>query len=129
MQCSNMASMTQRQESLIREKPGHRIQAEDGIQQQIPTSENNTHGLGEQMHSSIEATQRCPGVHKDKLHQPQNTNSFREMEHNITYMVFEGGPAVKLHAKNVKVGTRANGNPRQDRVTTGRVDSPGSTNH
>ena len=43
-------------------------------------------------------------------------------------MVFKFEPAVKLHAKNVKVGTGANGNPRQDQVTMGRVDSPGSTN-
>ena len=42
-------------------------------------------------------------------------------------MVFEGEPAVKLHAKNVKVGTSANGNPRQEKVTIGRVDSSGST--
>ena len=43
-------------------------------------------------------------------------------------MVFEGEPAVKLHAKNVKVGTSANTNPKQDDFTMGRVDSPGSTN-
>ena len=37
-------------------------------------------------------------------------------------MVFECAPAVKLHPKNVKVGTSANGNPRQDQVTMGRVE-------
>ena len=42
--------------------PGAR-EAEDGIQQQIPTPENNTQGLGEQMHSRNEATQRCPQRH------------------------------------------------------------------
>ena len=37
--------------------------AEDDIQQQTPTPENNTQGLGEQMYSSNEATQRCPQRH------------------------------------------------------------------
>ena len=36
--------------------------------------ENNTQGLGEKMHSSNKQ-HRC--IHKDKLHQPQNTNSLR----------------------------------------------------
>ena len=36
-------------------------------------------------------------------------------------MVFEGDPAFKLHVKNVEVGTSANGNPRQDQLTIGRV--------
>ena len=31
-------------------------------------------------------------------------------------MVFECQPAVKLHAKNVEVGTSANANPRQDKI-------------
>ena len=53
----------------------------------------------------------------------QNINSLRDMRDNTTHMVFEGEPAVKLHAKNVEVGTSANGNPRQDQVTMGRVDS------
>ena len=44
-------------------------------------------------------------------------------------MLIEGEPAVKLHTKNVEVGTSTNGNPRQDKVTLGKVHSPGSTNH
>ena len=63
------------------------------------------------------------------VHQPQNTNSLRDTRDISTHMVFEGGPTVKLYAKNVKVGTSSNGNPRQDQVTIGRVDSPASTNH
>ena len=55
------------------------------------------------------------------LHQPQNTNSLRDTGDNTTHMVFEGEPAVKLYAKNVKVETSANENPRQDQVTMGRV--------
>ena len=35
-------------------------EAEDDIKQQTPKPENNIQGLGEQMHSSNEATQRCP---------------------------------------------------------------------
>ena len=34
-------------------------------------------------------------------------------------MVFEGVPAVKLHTKNVEVGTSANGNLRQDKSPWG----------
>ena len=42
--------------------PGARA-AEDDIKQQTPTPENNTQGLGEQMYSSNEATQRYPQRH------------------------------------------------------------------
>ena len=35
-------------------------------------------------------------------------------------MVFECELFVKLHAKNLEFGTRANRNPRQDQVTMGR---------
>ena len=78
---------------------------------------------------SIVATKQQRGVHKDMLHQPQNTNSLRETGDNTTYMVFEGEPAVKLHAKNAEVGTSANGNPRPEKVTMESIHSPGSTNH
>ena len=44
-------------------------------------------------------------------------------------MICEGEPSVKLHDKNVEVMTSANGNTRQDQVTIGLVDTPGSTNH
>ena len=74
------------------------------------------------------ATRKHGGVNKDTLHQPQNKNSLRETRDNTTYMVFEDEPAVKLYAKNVEVGTSANGNHRQDQVTMGRVHSPESIN-
>ena len=45
------------------------------------------------------------------LHPPQNTNSFKDTGDNTTHMVFEGEPAVKFHANNVKVGSSENGNP------------------
>ena len=38
-------------------------EAEDDIQQQMTTLENNTQGLGEQMDSSNKATQTCPESH------------------------------------------------------------------
>ena len=50
-------------------------------------------------------------VHKDMLHQSQNTNSLRDTRDNTTHMVFECELAAKLHAKNIAVGTSANGNP------------------
>ena len=67
-QCSKMTLMTQRQESLIRAKNGHRIYTWHSSSWRWhssadPTPENNTRGLGEQMHSSNEATQRCPQRH------------------------------------------------------------------
>ena len=64
-QCITMKLMTPGQETLKRAKTwppntaGARG-AEDDMQQQTPTPENNTQGLGEQMHSSNEATQLCP---------------------------------------------------------------------
>ena len=42
-------------------------------------------------------------------------------------MVYEGELAVKLHAKDVGVGTCANGNPKQNQVTMGRDHSLGTT--
>ena len=61
IQCNNVTSMTQRQETLIMSWPPNTPgaqEAEDDIQQQTPTPENPTQGLGEQMHSGNEATQR-----------------------------------------------------------------------
>ena len=43
-------------------------------------------------------------------------------------MVFEGELAVELQAKDVEALTSSDRNPRQDQVTTERVQSPGSTN-
>ena len=76
------------------------------------------------MHSSNEVTQRCP------QRQASPTSKYQFFERHgrqYPHMVFGGESAVKLHAKNVKVGTSANGNHRLDQVTMGRVDTPGST--
>ena len=75
----------------------------------------------------MEVTKQHRGVHKDTLYQPQDTNSLRDRRDNSKCDVFECEPAVKLHAKNIEVGTSANGNPRQDKVAIGRVHRPGST--
>ena len=72
----------------------------------------------------IVATKQRRGAQRDTLYQPQNINSLRDKRDNIVHMVFEGEPAVKLHDKNIEVGTSANENPRQDQVTMGRVHSP-----
>ena len=69
------------------------------------------------------------GIHKEMLHQLQNTNSLRDTGDDIMHMAFEGEPAVKLHTNNVEVGTSLNGNPRQNQVITGMVHSPRPTNH
>ena len=75
------------------------------------------------------AKKQHSGTYNDMLHQPQNTNSLRDTGDDTTHVIFEGESAVKLHAKNVKVGTSISGNPRQDQITMERVQSPGSTNH
>ena len=62
------------------------------------------------------------------FHQPQNTNSLRDTGNTTTHMVFECERAIKLHAKDVEVGTSSDRNPRQDKVTLGRAQRPGSTN-
>ena len=109
-----MTPITQRQGRLIREKPGHRIHlALEKLK--ITFSSRPPHRrtiLKGWENICIVATKQHRGVHKDTLNQPQNTNSLRDKGDNTAYMVFEGEPAVKLHAKYVKVGTGANGNPR-----------------
>ena len=122
-QCSNMTSMSQRQESLIRAMPGRRIHLAF-VKMKMIFNSRHPHRrtiLKDWENKFIVATKQHRGVHKDTLHQPQNTNSLKDSRDNTTHMVFEG--------ENVKVGTSANGNPRQDQVTLGRVDSPVSTNH
>ena len=44
------------------------------------------------------------GIHKNTLHQPQNTNSLRDMGDNTTYMVFEGEPAVNFTPRIKRLG-------------------------
>ena len=120
-QCSSMTSMTQIQESLIRVKPGHRIHlALEKLKRAFSSrpAQRRTILKGWE-NKCIVATKHHRGVHKDRLHQPQNTNSLRVMGDNITHIYFEDEPAVKLPAKNVKVGTSTNGNPGQDQVTMG----------
>ena len=97
--------------------PGAR-ESEEDIQQQTP---NRRTILKDWENKCIAATNQHRGVHKGTLHQPQNTNSLRDTGDNAMRMVFEGEPTVKLHAKNVEVGTRANGNSREDQITMGRV--------
>ena len=91
-------------------------EAEDDIQQKTPTPENNTEGLGDKC---LVATKQHRGIHKETLHQPQNTISLRDTRDNTTRIVFEFEPTVKLHSKNVEVETSGDGNPRQDQVTMG----------
>ena len=63
------------------------------------------------------ATKYHRDVQKYSFHLPQNTNSLRDMGNNTTHMVFEGELAVKLHVKDVEVGTSSDRNPRQGQVT------------
>ena len=78
------------------------------------------------MQNSNEATQRFSQQHTSPTSKYQ---FFENARYNTAHIVLEGEPAVKLHAKNVEVGTSANGNQRQDHVTMGKVQSSESTNH
>ena len=113
LQCSNMTSMTERQESLIRARPGHCIHL-TLEKLRMTFSSRPPHRrtiLMDWENECIVATKKQHrGVHKDSLHQPQNTNSLRDTGNNTTHMVFEDEPAIKRHTKNVNVGTSANGN-------------------
>ena len=116
-QCSNMtSSMTQRQESLIRTKPGHRIPlALEKLKMTFRSRPPHRRTiLKDWDNKCIIARKQHRGVHKERLHQPQNSNSLRDKRDNTTHMVLEGELAVKLHAKNIEVETSANGNLRQD---------------
>ena len=62
------------------------------------------------------------------FHQTKKKNYLRDTGNNTTHMVFECELAVKLHAKDVEVGTSSDRNPRQHQITLGRAQSPGSTN-
>ena len=57
------------------------------------------------MHSI--AMKQHTGVHKETLHQKQNTNCLRDTSDNTVHMVFEGEHAVKLHAENIEVWTNS----------------------
>ena len=125
-----MTSMTQRQESLIRAKPGHRIHlALNKAKMTSSSRPPHWRTILKDWNKCIVATKQQRGIYKDTLHQPENTNSLKDTGDDTTYMVYEGEPAVKLQMKNVEVGTSTNGNPTKDQVTMGRVHSPGSTNH
>ena len=113
--------MTQRQESLIRAKPGHRIHL-TFKKLNMTSSSRQTHWktiLKDWENKCLIATKQHRGIHKDTLHQSQNINSLTDKGVDTTHMVFEDEPAAKLH--NVEVGSSANGNPRQDQVTMGRL--------
>ena len=105
-----MTSMIQRQESLIRTKPGHRMHLAFE-KRKMTFSSRPPHRrtiLKDWENKYILATKQHRAVHKDTLHRPKNTNSLRDTRDNTAHMVFEGEPAVKLHAKNIEVRTSAN---------------------
>ena len=102
-----MSGMTQRQENLISAKPGHRIHL--GLVKLKMTFSNRTPNqrkiLEDWENIYIVPTKQYRGIHKDMLHQPQNTNSLRDPKDNTAHMTFKGEPAVKLHGNNIEVGT------------------------
>ena len=83
-QCSNMTSMPQRQESLIRAKPGNRIHL--ALEQlKMTFSSRPPHRrtiLKNSDNKCIVATKQHRGLHIDTLPQPQNTNTLRDTRDN-----------------------------------------------
>ena len=78
--CSNMTSMKQRQESLIRAKPGHRIHLEHE-KLKMTFSCKPVHRrtiLKNWENKCIVATKQHRGVHKDTCDQSRNANSLRD---------------------------------------------------
>ena len=112
-QCSNMTTMTQRQEG---SDSGEAWPPNTPAIQKLKMTFHSRHPhngwtiLKGWENKYIVATKQQRGLHKDKLHQPQNTNSLRDTRDNTTHMVFVSEPAVKLHAKNIEVGTNAKWN-------------------
>ena len=119
---SNITSMTQRQDTLIRTKPGHRIHlalknlTAMHIQLLTPKLENKTQRLGKQMQSTKASftNLKIPILWETGETIPRSWSS------KVSF-------AVKFQAKDVEVGIRSDRNPRQDNVTMGIVHSPGST--
>ena len=115
-QCSNMTN-----ESLIRAKPGRRIHlALEKLK--MTSSSRPPHRrtiLKDWENKCIVATKQHIGIHKDRLHQPQNTNSLRDTRDNTAHIVFESENAVKLHAKDIEDRTCANGNPSKTKSPWG----------
>ena len=79
-QCSNTASMTQQQESLIRAKPGHRMHlALEKLKLTFSSRPPPRRTILKDLENKcIIAMKQHRGVHKDMLHQPQNTISLRD---------------------------------------------------
>ena len=129
-QCSNMTSMTQ-QENLIRGKPGHRIHmALKKLKKTFDSRQPLRRTiLKDKENKCIVATKQHRGVHKDKLHQRQNSNSLRDTGNNTTHMVFEGERMLSNFTPRMSRLGLAQMETRQDQVTMGRVHSPASTNH
>ena len=122
--------MIQRQESLIIQKPGHlcylpgaREHRRSGVRQQTPTPENNTQGLGEQMQSSIEATQRCPQRYASL------TSKYQFFQRHVRQYRALGIRRLRYFRPRIsRLGLAQMETPDRT-VKMMRVHSPGSTNH
>ena len=67
------------------------------------------------------------GVHT-QIHISPTSKYHLSERYEKQYMAFEGELDVKLHGKDVKIGTRVNAKLRKDKVIMRRVHSPESTN-
>ena len=88
-QCSNMTLTKQRQESLVRAKPGHRIHLQLKYLNMVIGSRppHRRTILKDWKNKCIAATKQHRGVHKDTLQKPQNTNSLRDAGDNTIIII------------------------------------------
>ena len=113
-QCSNMTSMTQRQERLIKAKPGHRIHlALEKLKITFSSSPWHRRTIHKDWESKCRvATKQHRDILNVMLHQPQTTNSFRDKLDDTTYMVLEGEPIL------------SNCTPRMSRLELAQMETP-----
>ena len=72
----------------------------------------------------IVATKQHRGVHKDALHQLQNTNSLNVTRNNTRHLVFEGELAINFTSKMSRLRLAKMETPRQDQFTMRRIHRP-----
>ena len=115
-QCSNLTSMTQRQESLISAKPGHQIHlALEKLKMTFSSKPPYRRTVLKDCEVKwILARKKHRDVQKDTLHQPQNTNSLRDTGDNTTRMLFE-------------VRMLSHFTPRMLRSGLAQMETPGKT--
>ena len=117
IQSSNMTSMTQWQETLIRAKSGHRIHlALEKLKMTFSSRQSHRRTiLKDWENKCIVAMKQHRGIHKDTLHQPQNSNSLRDTGDK------------KSRTYSLKVSLLQNFTPRMSTLGLAQMETPDNT--